>query len=119
MFCPKCGKQIQDDAIFCQHSGAAVNQAATASEPAITEGMLCKKCSDVFPMDTKLCPCCDVYTVAAPPEIIAEINAHRTTVDPCGIKCPKCRSTQVLAQKTNFSVAKTVVFLPLGIQGNQ
>lgn len=32
MFCSKCGKQIEDDAKFCEHCGAAMNERAVSSE---------------------------------------------------------------------------------------
>jgi len=34
MFCPKCGKTIADDSIFCQHCGATMDATATTSAPA-------------------------------------------------------------------------------------
>ena len=35
------------------------------------------------------------------------------------VKCPKCGSTQITAQKRGFSIGKALLFAPLGFAGSK
>ena len=45
MFCSKCGKQIDDDAKFCEYCGAVINDQTVSSEKSEQSGITSKKVS--------------------------------------------------------------------------
>ena len=45
MFCSKCGKQIEDDAKFCEHCGAVINTPTISNEKSEQSGVTSKKIS--------------------------------------------------------------------------
>ncbi|MCM1008777.1 MAG: zinc-ribbon domain-containing protein [Ruminococcus flavefaciens] len=45
MFCPNCGKQIDDDAKFCEHCGAVIKTSTISNEKSEQSGVTSKKVS--------------------------------------------------------------------------
>ena len=59
MYCSKCGKQIADDALFCDGCGAKVG-GVEKKEAQVKEGKTfkCPYCGEILPFDALKCPSC-------------------------------------------------------------
>lgn len=61
MFCSSCGKELRDDAKFCDCCGAPVTStSAFSKQSVIKEGKVykCPYCGEALPFDTITCPTC-------------------------------------------------------------
>jgi len=85
--CPKCGNQVQDDAIFCDQCGARLKPVEAPTEAAVEEsapataqapqGIVCPSCGTVNTPGEMFCDNCGA-PLAAPqpePEAVAAVQA--------------------------------------------
>ena len=59
--CPKCGKPVADDEIFCGNCGAKIPEnepSAEAKEEAADTRVFCKNCGTEITGDARFCPTC-------------------------------------------------------------
>jgi RNA polymerase subunit RPABC4/transcription elongation factor Spt4 len=117
MFCSKCGKELPNEAVFCQYCGAQTSQpASVGAAPAVNHASICMRCMTTYPAGVKLCPECNVYLAPLTDESRknAEINAAKIRQKEAQekediLRCPRCRSTQVSTDRKKFSMAKTLI----------
>ena len=87
--CPKCGKDVPMDTVFCGYCGADTRE--PEKKPA--EMIKCNKCGAEYPKTSKFCPQCgDHYNPC--PNCGYDLDDNAKVCPQCGKKvpqpCPKC-----------------------------